>query len=80
LQSDLPNYNRFEGLGTNLGKHSLPRCDNLVEQREHRSMTPGVVDVHECRGTVMQTQNVKPKLVGSIEVVGQLVSRRNHYA
>jgi hypothetical protein len=80
LQRDLPNYNRLEGLGTNLGKHSLSRCDNFVEQREHRSMTAGVVDLHECRGAVTWAYGFVTKLVSRIEVMGELVSRRNQCA
>jgi hypothetical protein len=26
----------------------LSRCDNFVEQREHRSVAPNVVDVNQC--------------------------------
>jgi hypothetical protein len=43
-------------------------------------MTSCVVDVHECRGSVMRAQNFLRKLVSRIEVMGELVSRRNHCA
>ena len=59
---------------------ALRRCNNLVEQREHGSMTPRVVDVHECRGPVMCAQNFGAKLMSRIEVMGELVGRRNYCA
>ena len=61
-------------------KCHLGRCDNFVEQREHRSMAPGVVDVHECRGTIMRAENFVAKLVSGVVVIGKLVRRRNHCA
>ena len=65
--------------------HRVPKprlhcCDNFVEQRKHRSMTPRVVDVNECGGTVTWTQGFMPKLVSRIGVMSELVSRRNHCA
>jgi hypothetical protein len=68
--------------GTQRGKHNatkprLPRCDNFVEQGKHRSMAPGVVDVHEYGGAVNRGKNFVPKLVSRIKVMGELVSRRN---
>ena len=56
------------------------RCDNFVEQREHRSVAPCVVDVNERGGTVAWAQGFVPKLVSRIEIMGELVSCRNHCA
>jgi hypothetical protein len=74
-----PNAREHSRRGPALSCH-LSRCDNLVEQREHRSMTPAVVDVHECRGTVMRAEKFVAKLVSRVVVMGELVSRRNHCA
>ena len=43
-------------------------------------MTSAVIDVHECGGTVMRAENFVTKLVSRIEVMGELVSRRNQCA
>jgi hypothetical protein len=69
-----------QGLGTDLEEPFLSRCDNLVEQREHRSTASAVVDVHECGGAVMRAQSLVAKLVSRIVVMGELVSRRDHCA
>jgi hypothetical protein len=53
----------YQGLGTDLEEAFLSRCDKLVEQREHRSMTSDVIDVHECGGAVMRAQSLVAKLV-----------------
>ncbi len=58
----------------------LSRRDNLVEQCEHRSMASAVIDVNECRGAVTCTQSFVPKLVSHIEVMSELVSRRDYCA
>jgi hypothetical protein len=56
------------------------RCDNFVEQREHRSVAPCVVDVNEHGGTIAWTQSFVAKSVSGIEVMSDLVSRRDHCA
>jgi hypothetical protein len=68
-----------------MGKHtasrsSLPRCDHVVEERQHRTMTPCVVHVNERGGTVTPTQGFVPKLVSRIEVISKFLSRRDHCA
>jgi hypothetical protein len=41
---------------TSLGMtHALTRCDNFVEQREHRSMAYRVIGVNERGGTIAWT-------------------------
>jgi hypothetical protein len=55
----------------------LTGCDHFVEQREHSRMAYCVVDINERGGTVAGTQSFMPKLVGRIEVMGELVSRSN---
>ena len=55
-------------------------CNNFVEQRKHRSMTPGVVDVHECGAAVQRTHSLDGKIVRSSVIIGDLVSRRNQCA
>jgi hypothetical protein len=61
-----------QDLGTDLEEPFLSRCDNLVEQREHRSTASAVVDVHECGGAVMRAQSLVAKLVSRIVVMGEL--------
>ena len=61
-------------------KPHLARCNDFIEQRKHRSMTPCVVDVNERRMAVMWAQGTVPKVVSSIEVMGKFVSRRDHCA
>jgi YHS domain-containing protein len=58
----------------------LSRCDNFVEQRKHRSMSPGVVYVHECGAAVQRTHSLDRKIVRSSVIIGDLVSRRNQCA
>ncbi len=43
-------------------------------------MTPRVIDVHECGSAVTRAHGFVSKLVGSIEVMGELISRRNQCA
>ena len=68
------------------GKHTatrnthLTRCYHFVEKREQSRMASRVVDINDCGGTVTWTQGIVPKVVRSIEVMGELVSRRNHCA
>ena len=69
-----------QALGSWHGARLLPRCDNFVEQREHAGMTPRVVDMNEHDCVVTWTQGFEPKLVSRIEIMCQLVSRRNHCA
>jgi hypothetical protein len=58
----------------------LPCCDDFIEQREHRVMAPCVIYTNDCGGAVARTQGFVPKLVSRIQVMGELVSRRNHCA
>jgi hypothetical protein len=51
------------GGSTTRAKCYLGRSDNFVEQREHRSMTPRVVDMNEHDCVVTWTQGFEPKLV-----------------
>jgi hypothetical protein len=51
--------------------------NNLVEQREHSSMTPHIVDVHEYDVMANPSEGFVPKFVSGIEVMGKLVSRRD---
>jgi hypothetical protein len=68
------------GLGAAQREVSLPRCDELVEQREHRSMTSHVIDMNEGGRAVAWTQDLVANLVSRIGVMNELVSRRNHCA
>ena len=43
-------------------------------------MASGVVNVHECDGTANRGENLLPKFVSGIEVMGELVSRRDYSA
>jgi hypothetical protein len=43
-------------------------------------MASRVIDVNECGGPVAWTQGFVPKAVSRIEVMSELVSRRNHCA
>jgi hypothetical protein len=47
----------------------------VVEQREYRSMTPGIVGVNERSGAVTWTQGFVPDAISRIEVVGELIGR-----
>ena len=70
---------------------SLPRCqaigkgesacgDNSVEQREDSRMASGVVNVHECDGTANWGDSFVAKFGSGIEVMGELVGRRDYSA
>ena len=54
--------------------------DNLVEQRKHGRMASGVVNVHDYDGMANRGENFVPKFVSDIEVMGELVSRREYSA
>jgi hypothetical protein len=49
----------------------------LVEQRKHSSMAPHIVDVHEHDGMAKPSESIVLKFVSGIEVMGELVSRRD---
>ena len=53
---------------------------NSVEQREHSRIASVVVNVHECDETANRGENFVPKFVSGIEVMSELVSRRDHRA
>ena len=55
----------------------LARRDNFIEQRQHRSMTPHVVDVDECGASVQRPHGFDSKIMRLPAVIGDLVSR--HY-
>jgi hypothetical protein len=46
----------------------------------NRSMSPGVVDMHECGAAVQRTHSLDRKIVRSSVIIGDLVSRRNQCA
>ena len=54
----------------------LGRCNNFVEQREHRSMASYIVDFDECGGAVQWTHSLDGKVVSRTVVPGNLVRRR----
>ena len=56
---------------------ALPRRYDFVEQREHSSMSPYIVDVDERGATVQRTHGVNGKIVGLTMVIGDLVGRHN---
>ena len=58
----------------------LTRRDNSVEQREYSRMASVVVNTHECEGMANRVESFVPKFVGDVEVVGELVSRREYSA
>jgi hypothetical protein len=41
----------------------LPRCDNFVEQRQHRSMAPHIVDIDGVGALVQRTHGFDGKIV-----------------
>ena len=53
---------------------------DFIEHREHSRMSLHVVNIDKCGCAVMWTQGLVGKFVCSLEVVGELVSRRDHCA
>jgi hypothetical protein len=63
-----------------LSHSDLPRLglsDHLVEQSEHRGVTPQVVDVDQGGGAVQGPHSLESKIVGVIKIVGHSVGRGN---
>ena len=56
-------------------KCSSGRCDNFVEQREHSSMAPYVVDVDKRGAPVQRAHDFDGKIVRLAAVTGYPVSR-----
>ena len=54
--------------------------DKLVEQRKHSRMASDVINRHEYDGMTNRGENFVPKFVSNIEVMGELVSRRDYSA
>ena len=59
-------------------RFALTLRDNPVEQRKHSRMTSGVINTHERSGMDNRGENIVPKFVSGIKVMGELVSRRDY--
>ena len=53
----------------------LPRCYYFVEQCQHRSMTPDVVDFDECGGAVQRSHGLDGKIVSGPLILRDLIRR-----
>ena len=59
---------------------ALPRRYDFVEQREHSSMAPHVIDIDECGAPMQRTHGFDGKVVRLTAVIGDLVRRHNQCA
>jgi hypothetical protein len=80
MQYDCLSTPEGQALGSRYGGRLLPRCDNFVEQREHRSMSPHVIDIDECGAPVQRAHGFDGKIVRLTAVIGYPVSRHNQRA
>jgi hypothetical protein len=61
------------------GKSTL-RCDDFIEQREHGRVAPHVVNSNQCGSAVLWTQGFERKVMRSIQVMREFVSRSDNCA
>ena len=55
-------------------------CEHFIEQGEHSRMPPHVVDADQCGCAVTWTQGLEREVVSGVEIIAELVSRRDHCA